>query len=263
MPAHHGVFHISTNLILVSCVQHCIERTLGLDQHQFPNVVNARTLSAMNKNCHIKTLQMNLKLIWTLLAVFISLSAISQGERKLGKHFSFVVTGKLDTVSSFSIVQRVKRSGWGEFSGALTQSLIAKNFSVVGENLAAPHGISIVIDYGRGFFASKMQYFDLRGQIVSQINNSEVVGSFSYEGRFNPDEIADAIADELKKKNLIVIKEEQTQAVINKEIPVKRETKLTGVKSKEDKLAELKDLFDKGLITKEEYEQARKKIIEE
>ncbi len=38
---------------------------------------------------------------------------------------------------------------------------------------------------------------------------------------------------------------------------------LLKTKSKEDKLLELKNLFYKNLISKEEYERARKKIIEE
>ena len=206
---------------------------------------------------------MLLKLVFTLSTFAILSSAFCQGERKLSKNFSFVITGKLDTVSTFTITQRVKRSGWGEFSGALTQSLIRNNFPVVTESLTTSHGIKIVIDYGRGFFAGKMQYFDLRGQLVNQTNNSEILGTFNYDGRFNPDDIADAVAAELKKKNLIVVKEEQIQATVKEEAPVKKETPSNGIKSKEEKLLELKALFDKGLITKEEYDQARKKIIEE
>jgi hypothetical protein len=206
---------------------------------------------------------MKLKFIYTVIVLAIFGSAIAQGERKLNKHFTFVITGKLDTVASFSISQRVKRSGWGEFSGALTQALIAKGYSVVAENFTAPHCVNIVIDYGRGFSASKMQYFDLHGQFVSQINNAEVIGSFSYEGRFNTDDIADAIASELQKKNIIIIKEEQFQTATKQEVQPKREPRSNGTKSKEDKLAELKGLLDKGVISKEEYDDARKKIIEQ
>ena len=55
-----------------------------------------------------------------------------------------------------------------------------------------------------------------------------------------------------EKKEVIkeVIKENQTQ-----------NTKPT--KSKEERLVELKSLFEKGLITKEEYERAKQKILDE
>ena len=108
-----------------------------------------------------------------------------------------------------------------------------------------------------------MQYFDLRGQLLNQLNNSEVIGSFSYDGRFNPDDIANAIATELKKKSLTVIKEEEKVTVLKEEVKATKETKTGDVKTKEERLIELKALFDKGLITKEEYELARKKIIED
>ena len=204
-----------------------------------------------------------LTLVLVLLLLSVPFIAISQGERKLSKNFTFVITGKLDTVSTFSITQRVKRSGWGEFSGALTQTLISNGYPVVTENSVTPHGVTIIVDYGRGFFAGKMQYFDLRGQLLNQLNNSEVIGSFSYDGRFNPDDIANAIATELKKKNLTVIKEEEKVTVLKEEVKATKETKTGDVKTKEERLIELKALFDKGLITKEEYELARKKIIED
>lgn len=200
--------------------------------------------------------------LYTILSFTVSVSANAQGQRKLSKNFSFVITGKLDTVSTFSISQRTKRSGWGEFSGAMTQSLISNGFTVVNKNINSTHGILIIVDYGRGFFAGKMQYFDLRVQLFNQVDNSEVIGTFNYDGRFNPDDIADAITAELKKKNLTIIKEEQKQVVIKDESSVKNEVKPIVHNSKEEKLIELKTLFDKGLITKEEYDQARKKIIE-
>ena len=130
---------------------------------------------------------MKYKIIFALTAIMISCSVIAQGEWKLDKNFSIVITQKLDTIASFSIETRVKRSGWGEFYGSLTQAFIAKGFPVINkENLNSKHSFSIIIDYGRGFFASKMQYFDLRGQIIDINNNSEVLGTFSYNGRFIP-----------------------------------------------------------------------------
>lgn len=209
---------------------------------------------------------MKYKITLVLLTIFVSLSVLAQGEKKLSKNFSFVITGGLDTISSFSIEQRVKRSGWGEFSGALTQSLVSKGFRVI-NNGKSNHSFKIIIDYGRGFFASKMQYFDLRGQIVDVNNNSEVLGTFAYDGRFEPDNIGEAIALRLKDRNPTIVKEDVLIEISKDEIkndPKDNET-TNGqpTKSKEDKLAELKNLFDKNLISKEEYDRARRKIIEE
>lgn len=203
---------------------------------------------------------MKYKIIITIALVIIGCSVMAQGERKLNKNFTFVITEKLDTIAAFSIDARVKRSGWGEFYGSLTQAFIAKGFQVINkENLNSTHSFSIVIDYGRGFAAGKMQYFDLRGQIIDIHKNSEVLGTFSYDGRFNPDDISVAIASALKDKNPIIVKEDQKKAEVIKNEPQNTQTG----KSKEDRLRELKNLFEKELITKEEYEKAKQKILEE
>lgn len=203
---------------------------------------------------------MKYKVILVLTVIFINYTALAQGERKLNKNFSFVTTEKLDSIAAFSIEARVKRSGWGEFYGSLTQAFIAKGFPVVNkENLRSAHSFCIVVDYGRGFSSGKMQYFDLKGQIIDINGNSEVLGSFSYDGRFNTDEISVAIASALKDKNLVIVKEEQRKPELVKNEP---ENKQIG-KSKEDRLRELKNLFEKELITKDEYESSKKKILEE
>jgi len=114
-----------------------------------------------------------------------------------------------------------------------------------------------------------MQYFDLRGQIIDVNKNSEVLGTFAYDGRFEPDNIGEAIASRLKEKNPAIIKEEVRIDIPKDEIKSdSKENEITTTtskptKSKEDRLIELKNLFDKNLISKEEYERARKKIIEE
>lgn len=211
-----------------------------------------------------KLYKMKCKIILTLTAMIICFTVAAQGEGKLNRNFKFVVTGKLDTIASFSFEQRVKRSGWGDFSGALTQAFIAKGFRIINkETMNSIHSFSIVIDYGRGFFASKMQYFDLRGQIVDINKNSEVLGTFSYDGRFDPDDISIAIASALKDKNPVIVKEEEKKEIIKeigKENPIQN---AKPTKSKEERLIELKSLFEKGLITKEEYERAKQKILDE
>ncbi len=81
-----------------------------------------------------------------------------------------------------------------------------------------------------------------------------------YDGRFDTDDISNAIASALKNRNPIILKEEE----------IKQDSKSSSVsqsaqagKSKEERLRELKDLFEKQLINKEEYEKAKQKILEE
>ena len=106
-----------------------------------------------------------------------------------------------------------------------------------------------------------MQFSDLRGQILNS-TGSETIGTFVYDGRFNPEDISVAIASKLKEIKPLIVKEEEvsTKQNITKDTPSDEPTKST---SKESRLSELKRLYEKGLISKEEYESARKKIIEE
>ena len=150
---------------------------------------------------------MKYKFLTFFVLLFFSITCFGQGERKLSKNFSFAFTKKLDTVWTFTITQRVKRSGWGEFYGSFTQALLMEGFTVMQENKHFAHSYDIIVDYTRGFSAGKMQYSDLSGQIINK--NSEIVGTFSYKGRFNPDEISTAIASKLQKADIVIVKFEQ------------------------------------------------------
>lgn len=198
-------------------------------------------------------------LIIVLLGLNISFSGYAQSERKLNKKFSFIITGKLDTIGSFTIGYNIKRSGWADLYGALTQALIAKGFKVSSQvNINSEYSFKINIDYSRGFFAGSMQYENLRGQILN--NNSEIVGTFMYDGRFDTDNISNAIAAALKNNNPVIV------AVLEPKLEVKPSPTLQNIpaaKSKEDRLRELKNLFEKELITKEDYDKAKQKILEE
>ena len=120
-------------------------------------------------------------------------------------------------------------------------------------------GIANGLTIEKAFSAGKMQYSDLRGQVIDVNKNSEVLGTFSYDGRFNPEDIAVAVASALKDKNPIIVKEEQKRLETVKDEP--QNTQIG--KSKEERLKELKNLFEKELITKEEYEKAKQKILDE
>ena len=76
---------------------------------------------------------MKLRFYLITLCFIITVSVSAQGDRKLNKNFSFAVTGKMDTVASYKITQRVKRSGWGDVYGTLSQSLITNGFKVINE----------------------------------------------------------------------------------------------------------------------------------
>lgn len=190
------------------------------------------------------------KIISILAAIVICSSVMAQGERKLNENFTFRLA-KLDTIASFSIEQRSLKGAWGNFYNSLTDAFIANGFRVVAkEKSVSKHSFRIVIDYDRETAGSRTQYSNLTGEIIDVNNNSEVIGTFSYNKRFEIEDISNAIASKLKSKKPIIVKEEEIKSAIS-------------TKSKEERLLELKNLFEKGLISKEEYENARRKLIEE
>ena len=192
---------------------------------------------------------MKQRIILIFTAIVICFSVMAQGERKLNENFSFRLA-KLDSIGSFSIEQRSSKGAWGNFYNALTEAFIANGFRVVAkEKLVSKYSYRIVIDYDRETTGSRTQYSNLSGEIVDVNNNSEVVGTFSYHKRFEIEDISNAIATKLKSKKPIIVKEETNNTI--------------SAKSKEERLLELKNLFEKGLISKEEYENARRKLIEE
>lgn len=200
---------------------------------------------------------MKLKHLLALACIVIYVSASAQGERKLNKYLAVTISGKLDTVSAFSFDKSTpRRTGWGIIYNAFTKAFISNGFPVVEKaSAASAHTYNILIDYEY----HGTQFSNLRGQIIDVSNGSEIIGTFTYEKKFEVDDIAGGLATNLKSKNPVIQKEE-----VKKQAAKTDDSQNTKqVRSKEDRLRELKDLFEKQLITKEEYDKAKQKILEE
>lgn len=195
-----------------------------------------------------------------LLAAWVLLtgaSAAAQGSRKLDKYLNIMVTGKMDTVSSFSIDKTLpKKAGWGIIYNAFTKAFISNSFPVLERAANMPaHSYAIIIDYEY----HGTQFSNLRGQVVDLSNGSQIVGTITYERKFDADDLTAGIAGYFKDKNPVIQKGE-----MRKDVPAVSDAQNTQQpRSKEARLRELKDLYEKQLITKEDYEKAKQKILEE
>lgn len=195
-----------------------------------------------------------------LLVVIILLASAqlaAQGTRKLDKYLSITVTGKIDTVSSFSIDKTLtKKAGWGIIYNAFTKAFLTNGFPVVERASAgASHSYAIIIDYEY----HGTQFSNLRGQVVDLGNGSQIVSTIVYERKFEADDLAAGIAGYFKDKNPVIVKAEPKKETV----AATADNAVQQPRSKEARLRELKDLYEKQLITKEDYDKARQKILEE
>ena len=194
---------------------------------------------------------MKLKSILLAASLFFYMFSFSQSSKDLRKNLIIFATDKFDPNASITFAsKKANKHGWDKANKIFTEAFALKGFQVV-SNVNSPHKYIFLLDYDYGYLiaAYKMQYSNLKGEIVDVTNNSEIIGTFSYSGRYENDDIASALALNLKSKPVLV----------QKTVPQNTQT----VKSKEDRLRELKDLFDKQLINKEVYDKAKQKILDE
>jgi len=187
------------------------------------------------------------------LAIFLfGFTSFGQSAKKLEQNLNVTVTGYFNSNSTISFDRKnPKKHGWDYVTEKFEKSFSSKGFNIGKSNTNISHYV-FVIDYDYGYLiaAYKMQYSNLRGTIIDLNNNSQPIGTFTYTGRYENDEVADAIATKLST----IIKD----PIHNKQ-PQTNQT----VKSKEDRLKELKDLLDKGLITQDDYNTQKTKILNE
>lgn len=192
---------------------------------------------------------------WTLI---ISSSAFSQNGKKLEKYLKINTTANFDpSLPIFFERKNPRKHAWESVSGYFNQAFATNGFTVLNAMPDEDQRQSkyiIVLDYVYGYAIAryKWQHSNLTGQIVDMSNPSLIAGTFSYDGNYNPSELSLGIA--LKLKTLIL-----KGASAKDETP--RNT--TPIKTKEERLVELKGFFDRQLITNEEYEREKKKILSE
>lgn len=200
---------------------------------------------------------MKARIILVCIALAFCFTAFSQDEKKMNKHLTVFVSVKLDSKAPIKFDRlNPDKHGWDKVVQSFTSTFLANGFNVVDTKTSSKDsGYSLIMDYDYGYVIAlyRMQYSNLKGKIVDLSNNSVVVGTFAYDGKYELENVSNAIA--AKTKTYVVVSSPDLQKKDPKNNPVQ--------KSKEEKLRELKDLFDKNLITKEEYEREKKRVLEE
>jgi hypothetical protein len=110
--------------------------------------------------------------------------------------------------------------------------------------------------------SGEIQCKNFTGQIVDLNNDSEIIATFSYSGNFDMDAVAEAVVERLNTAKSVEDSSEEENETPKILQPDNSQTK-TAAKTKEERLTELKRFYEKQLITKEEYEEQKKKILEE
>lgn len=170
----------------------------------------------------------------------------AQDAKKMKKHLTVTYTSAFDKTASISFDRtNPDKHGFEDISAAFKNAFVSQKFTVSNN----PQYV-LTMDYKYGYVISqyRMQYSNLTAKVLDLNNNKTVVATIVYDGKFELTPVAEAVATELMKSATPTISEKQN---ISKQ------------KSKEEKLIELKNLFEKQLITKEEYEREKAKILAE
>ena len=173
----------------------------------------------------------------------------------MAKNLKVTATEEYDKTASISFDRKnPEKHGFDDISAMFKNAFVSLKFTVKDN----PQYM-LVMDYDYGYVIAgyRFQYSNLTAEIVDLSNNRTVVATIVYKGRFEIDAIADAVAVELDKT--IVPENSKTTKT---EIPISTKVK-SAPKTKEEKLIELKQFYEKQLIKKEEYEEQKKKILAE
>ena len=182
--------------------------------------------------------------------LFFSINCFGQDAAKMKKHLTVNITDKFDKTASVSFGRTVAdKHGFDEISGLFKNAFVGKGF-IVKDN---PQYM-LMMDYGYVYVISayRMQYSNLKAEIIDMTNNKTIVATIVYDGRFETDALSLAVAEELSKAAPL-------KAATQKTISVPA----SSTKTKEERLTELKQFYEKQLITKEEYEESKRKILAE
>ena len=188
-----------------------------------------------------------MKLLLTVIAFSLLPTIIfAQDAKKMKKHLTVSYTSAFDKTASISFDRtNPDKHGFDDISAAFKTAFASQNFTIT-NNLK----YVLTMDYKYGYVISqyRMQYSNLTAQVLDLSNNRTVVATIVYDGKFELKPVAEAVATELMKATIPTESKKQNTS---------------NPKSKEEKLIELKGLFEKQLITKEEYEREKAKILAE
>ncbi len=193
-----------------------------------------------------------MKNIYTIIIVsLLSANIFGQDAEKMRKYLKVTFNDKYDKTATISFDHTIpNKHGFDEISASFKNAFASHNFTIKDN----PRYI-LTMDYKYGYVIAqyRMQYSNLTAQILDMNNNKTVVATIVYDGRFELDPVANAIAVELNKAKAPKV---ATTTVVEKQ-------KAPTTKSKEEKLSELKNLYEKQLITQEDYDKQKAKILAE
>ena len=191
-----------------------------------------------------------MKSYFFILITTISLTVPGQDQKKFDRYLTVSAQNGVNLSQPIFIDrQNPDKHGWEEFANYFKQSFVNHDFVIVEEKSEASY--LLVIDYKYIYKIARytMQYSNLYGNIVDNDTKTSV-GSFEYDGNFDIDAIGNGVAVRLGKYKL------------GKEV-LQKEMKAKPGKTKKERLQELKALFEEGLISKENYEQEQRNILNE
>lgn len=202
---------------------------------------------------------MKSKYFFILALSVICIPSIAQDAKKMAKNLRVTPTEFFDKSASISFDRKnPAKHGFEDISAMFKNAFVTKQFTVQ-EN--SKYLLVMDYDYAYVISAYRYQYSNLTAEIIDLSNNRTVVATIIYKGRFEIDAVADAVAAELAKAKLpkesakVLPEAQKTTTPVN--------TTVTKTKTKEEKLVELKQFYEKQLITKEEYEEQKKKVLAE
>lgn len=198
---------------------------------------------------------MKTKQIALTLLLIISMNSFAQDAKKMSKNLKVTTTEKYNKTATISFDRKnPDKHGFEDISAMFKNAFVTKKFTIKDN----PQYL-LIMDYGYLYSIPRyrMQYSDFTAEIIDLNNNKTVVATIVYNGKFEIDAIAEAVATELDK-TLVPTNSSTTKTGTPNTPPSKSEPK-----TKEEKLVELKQLYEKQLITKEEYEAEKKKILAE
>jgi hypothetical protein len=186
-----------------------------------------------------------MKFLLTTIALLPTI-IFAQDANKMKKHLTVTYTPAFDKTASISFDRtNPDKHGFDDISAAFKNAFVSQKFTVSNN---AQYVLTMDYKYGYVISQYRMQYSNLTAQILNVNNNKTVVATIVYDGKFELIPVAEAVANELMKAPTLIGSEKQSTSK---------------PKTKEEKLSELKNLFEKQLITKEEYEREKAKVLAE
>lgn len=131
-----------------------------------------------------------------MLMIGSSLGSFAQNEKKMKANFRVNITAKFDPTRTISFDHSIDgKHGFDQVNEYFRSGFQENGFKVSDSN--PKYKVMINYKYGYAIATYQMQYSDLIAEIIDT-ETQEVVGSFSYKGRYDNDYLGAAAAERIK-----------------------------------------------------------------